>query len=455
MSLGQKYGAFRDLFGRYGRVFRYFWTRRKEHEGNLFNEHEAAFLPAALSLQEMPVSSSARLTAKVLMALVAVALTWAIFGRIDIIVNAKGKVVPSGRVKAIASLEIASVRALHVQEGQHVNAGDVLVELDTSSSDAERDKATEDRMGAILESERAKALISAIDRNAAPQLPKLETLRTKFHADIPSDKWQESQQHLDGVYRDYKARLQRIDSDIARYGAALPLATQRATDYRALLANNDVPRHAWLEKEQERIDLEGQLADARNQRFALIADVRKTALDSQEEGERIAAASNQDAIKSAARSKLLQLTAPVEGTVQQLTVHTVGGVVPAAQTLMLIVPSENGVELEASLENKDVGFVQEGQSAAVKIEAFEYTKYGTVPAVVRHVSHDAVEDEKKGLLYSVNLIPNNSTIFVEGKAVPLTPGLAVNIDIKTGERRIIEYILSPLMEHQREALHER
>jgi hemolysin D len=450
--------AYRELLGHYRKVFAHFWRQRKSLGGGIFNEHEAEFLSPALSLQEKPVSSTARLTARILMALVAVVLLWAIFGHVDIIVNATGKIIPSGRIKTIASVEVASVRALHVVEGQQVKAGDVLIELDTSASDADRDKAMGDQGDAILEVARAKALIAAVDSGKSPQLPKLDTLRAETHADISPAKWQAEQLHVEGLYRDYLAKLQRIDGDITRYSEALPLATQRANDYQALLKDHDVARHAWLEKEQARVDLEGQLADARNQRAALMTETKHTAYDQLTEGSRIAASSRQDALRSGSHSKLLQLTAPVDGTVQQLTVHTVGGVVPFAQPLMQIVPKESAVEVEASLENKDVGFVQEGQPAEVKIDTFEYTKYGTVPAVVTHVSRDAVQDdkdEKKGLLYTIKVMLNKSTMAVEGKAMPLTAGMSVNVEIKTGDRRIIEYVLSPLMEHQREALHER
>jgi len=179
------------------------------------------------------------------------------------------------------------------------------------------------------------------------------------------------------------------------------------------------------------------------------------AYDALTEGDRAAAASHQDAIRSAAHSRLLKLTAPVEGTVQQLTIHTVGGVVPAAQPLMQIVPKENRVEVEAFIENKDVGFVQEGQSAAVKIDAFDYTKYGTISGKVVHVSRDAIQDEKQGLIYSTKVALDKSSILVNGREMPLSAGMSVRVEIKTGDRRIIEYVLSPLIQHKRESLNER
>ncbi len=458
MSSRYRLATYRELLIRYREVFTHFWRLRKSLDGGLFNEDEADFMSPALSLQEKPVSSTARLTARLLMALVAVALLWSTFGHIDIIVNATGKIIPSGRVKTIASVDTASVRALHVTEGQQVKAGDVLVELDARETNADRDKALGDQSDAVLEVVRAKALIAAIEGGRMPQLSGLDFQQTEGHLDIPPAKWRAEQLHVESLYGDYLAKLKRIEGDIARYSEALPLATQRADDYRSLLQDHDVARHAWLEKEQARIDLEGQLADARNQRVSLITETRRTAYDQLTEGSRIAAASLQDAVRADSHSKLLQLTAPVDGTVQQLNVHTVGGVVQAAQPLMEIVPAENSVEVEAFLENKDVGFVHEGQVAEVKIDTFEYTKYGTIPARVTHVSRDAVQgdkDEKKGLLYTIKVMLNKSTMRVEDKVMPLTAGMSVDVEIKTGERRIIEYVLSPLIEHQREALHER
>src|SRR5690606_23142708 len=118
------------------------------------------------------------------------------------------------------------------------------------------------------------------------------------------------------------------------------------------------------------------------QRTALIAHTRNEAYAAIADGDKIIAAVQQDRRRAGERSKLLKLTAPVDGTVQQLTVHTVGGVVPAAQPLMQIAPESDVVEVEAFIDNRDVGFVREGQSAAVKIDAFNYAKYGTVPATV-------------------------------------------------------------------------
>jgi hemolysin D len=447
MSMRHRLQSWQELLRRYSAVFAHCWKLRHTMRTDFFNKQEAEFLPAGLALQEAPASFTLRWTARILMALVLFVLLWSIFGHIDIVVNAAGKIIPSARTKTIASVDVASVRALYVTEGQEVHAGEVLMELDSSSSDAEHDKAEDAVAQARLQVARAMAMITAVNKLQLPQLGAV--------AEVSAVLWNAASQHLDGQYRDFYAKLTRLDGEITRYAQALPLATQRAEDFKALLPDHTVSQHAWLEKEQIKLDLEGQLVEAKNQRAALIAQTRKEAHDAMADGNKIIAAAQQDQRRAGEHSKLLKLTSPVDGTVQQLIVHTLGGVVPAAQPLMQIVPKENVIEVEAFLENKDVGFVKTAQIAAVKIDAFDYTKYGTIQASVRHVSQDAIEDDKKGLIYATKITLDKSSIFVEGKNLPLSAGMAVNVEIKTGTRRVIEYVLSPLMQHQREALHER
>jgi len=151
----------------------------------------------------------------------------------------------------------------------------------------------------------------------------------------------------------------------------------------------------------------------------------------------------------------MRLTAPVSGTVQQLALHTVGGVVTPAQPVMVIVPEDQPLEIEAFIENKDIGFIRPGQEAEVKIETFQYTKYGTIPARVDFVSHDAINDEKRGLIYFSRVKMQRPRVNVDGVEVNLSPGMAVTVEVKTAKRRVIEYFLSPLMQYSSESFRER
>ena len=448
MSLRHRLQAMAELITRYLHVWQHYWQQRRQLDAPDLREHEAEFLPAALALQTRPVSPTGRWVARILMALVAVVIAWSILGHVDIVVNGQGKVIATGYTKTISSVEVAAVQALYVQEGQAVRAGDTLIELDTRQTDSERDKAEADRQLAQVQAATALSLLQAITNRQRPRL--------EHTPDVAEQRWQAGEGYLADQWSDYNAKRVRLEGQISRYSVALPLAQRQERDYEALAKTRDISADAWLQKKQARIEISGELTDARNQLAELTTDTRKTAQDRLEQANRTIAAAEQDVKRAAAHHTLLILTAPVDGTVQQLTVHTVGGVVPAAQPLMQIVPNDSKVEFEAFIEDRDVGFVRETQYAAVKIDAFEYTRYGTADAVVSHVSRDAIQDEKKGLLlYSVKVGFDKSELMVDGHPVPLTPGMSGNVEIRTGTRRVIQYVLSPLIQHARESLRER
>lgn len=455
MSTNHRRQAYKDLWKRYREVFSYYWKHRKEMPTEIFNEDEAQFLPAALAVQETPPSKTARLIARVLISMIVIAFCWAIFGHMDIVVNAAGKVIPSEYTKTIASVDTASVVSLHVHEGKTVRAGDILIELDADATRADHLKAQTELTEFALQLERNQALLLAIDNKHQPQLPALDTLNAQYRATIDPARWQAAQLHVQGQYQDYHAKLTRLSDEITSYETTLPLLTQQAASYRTLAATNDVPRNAYLDKEQARQQLAGQLQIARSQRASLQAETLRMAHDEIAQARRGVSASRQDVERYNAMTRLYTLRSPIDGTVQQLTIHTVGGVVAAAQPLMQIVPTEGPVVVEAFIENKDKGFIHVGQTAAVKVDTFQFTKYGTLPGEVVHISEDAIEDEKRGLIYAVRVRLNQTELNVEGKATRVTPGMSVNVEIKTGERRIIEYVLSPLLRHSHEALNER
>jgi hemolysin D len=163
----------------------------------------------------------------------------------------------------------------------------------------------------------------------------------------------------------------------------------------------------------------------------------------------------QDVTKAGQKADLQRLTSPIDGVVQQVAVHTVGGVVTPAQELLIVVPQDHPVEVEAQVENKDVGFVKNGQIVEIKVETFPFTLYGTIPGKVLSVSDDAAPIDKVGLVYPTRVSMDRATMQVEGKQVNLSPGMAVTVEIKTGQRRVIEYLLSPLLKSIKESLRER
>jgi hemolysin D len=467
--------AFADLLERYGAVFRHAWRERKQFDTPPRLAHEAQFLPAALELQEAPVSPAPRIAMWLLIAFAVIALLWAVFGYMDVVATAHGRIVPSDRTKVIQPFDTATVKAIHVIDGQAVKAGEVLVELDATSTAADSTRIANDLLTARMQGARALAMLDVL---ATGRLPVLERI-----PDVATGRLAQERRILDGQYGEYQARLARIDADIAKREAELastreivtkleqtaPIARRRAQDFKDLVGRNFISEHGYLDKEQLRIEQEADLAtqrsrlkelaaslqEGRSQRISLQAEAKRLALDSLNEAEQKSTSYRQELVKAQSRDKLMTLTAPVDGTVQQLAVHTVGGVVTEAQQLMMVVPKDNPIEIEAFVENKDIGFVNPGQEAVVKIETFPFTKYGTIEAKVASVSSDAVNDEKRGLIFPARVLPARTKLQVENKTVNLTPGMAVTVEVKTAQRRVIEYFLSPLLQYKDESLRER
>lgn len=467
--------AFGDLLRRYTTAFAHAWRHRTQMEPGDRLPHEAQFLPAALSLQETPVSPAPRVAMWLLLSFAVLALLWAVLGHIDVVATAQGKVVPNDRTKTIQPFETATVKRILVSDGLPIKAGDVLIELDATTALADKERVQGDLAVARLQIARGRAMLAVIDKGAPPKLARPEQ--------VADTQFMEAERLLAGQAAEYSAKLSRIDAEVTRREAELrstqelvrkleqtvPIAQLRAKDFKNLVDQNFVSKHGYLEQERERIEQEGDLAnqksrlkeieaalrEARGQRQELTAETHRIALDSITDGQQKRAALEQDFLKAESRGKLMQLTSPVDGTVQQLVVHTIGGVVTPAQPLMVIVPRDNPLEVEAFIENKDIGFVKPNQDAEVKVETFQYTKYGTIHAKVTSVSHDAINDEKRGLIYSTRVKMAKSTILVDGTEVNLTPGMAVSVEIKTGKRRVIEYFLSPLIQHTSESLRER
>ncbi len=465
-----------DLLTRYRAIFSAAWQARAQLAGPGLLTDEAAFLPAALSLQETPVHPAPRRMAYVIMSFFIIVIIWAIFGKIDIVATAPGRIVVSERTKLVQPLERSVVKRVLVQDGDQVRAGQPLVELDPTIANADKASVAEQVKTAESDALRARAMLNAM--GTGQNRPKANFPSGWSAADTASARAQ-----LDAEWSDITAKLAKLGSEIARrqaeistareliakLDATLPLARQREKDVAELAREGYMSSHSGQDKTRERIELERDLATQRarlletqaalreseSARAAFEAEARRTLSDREAQADFKHQQASQDQTKATQREKLTVLTAPVAGTVQQLAIHTSGGVVTEAQTLMVIVPEGAQVTAEVTMENKDVGFVNAGQSAEIKLETFPFTRYGTVAATVSRVSADAVNDEKRGALFPATLTLKATQIDVDGKLIRLQPGMNLTAEIKTGQRRVIEFLLSPIQRAGNESLRER
>jgi hemolysin D len=471
-----RWELFKLGFERYRETIKLAWKERREFDTPSLKAHEREFLPAQLELRDSPPSPAPLWSMRLVVLFAAIALVWAIFGKVEIVVQAGGKVIPTGYTKTIQPLETSVVKAIAVRNGDVVRKGDLLIELDSTAPAADVAKTGEQLASARLAAVRSESLLRAMTSN--------QPIKLNVTFDAPAALLAAETNLARGQIAEYRAKLTTLQAElqqrnaelfstqqvVLRLQAAVPIAQERAQNFKEMLAEQFVSRHAYLEKEQDRLDKEGELA-AQTSRLKELeaaisrqksqiesheAEFRRTALDIGNSASQQITQLRQEAVKMQLRDRQYRLLAPVDGVVQQLSVHTIGGVVQSAQPLLVVVPQAGQIEVEVTIENKDIGFISPGQRAVTKVDAFSYTKYGTLEGVVSMVSHDAIQDEKRGLIYQAHILLGSKELAMpDGKKISVTPGMTVVVDIQTGKRRIIEYFLSPLVEYTSTSLRER
>jgi hemolysin D len=465
----------RAFASRYATVFLVAWSARNERPSPERSADERAFLPAHLELIETPASPTARWTARFIIGCFCAGLAWACIGQLDIVAVAPGRTVADSRTKVVQPAETAVVRRILVRDGQVVRRGEHLIELDATATGAEHALAREGLLEARLEAMRLDALAQSLEISVRPRLsdaPGMSPQRVQAEralAQSQFDAYQAKRHALEAAVEQRRAELRTARDSIGPLAESARISRVRAEDYGRLVEGRYVGRHEFLLREQERIAAERVLETQRNrldeiqsaisatdgELRTLITETRQQVLAQLREANERIARFTPEVAKTEQRDSLMVLRAPVDGTVQQLAVHTVGGVVTPAQALVAVVPSNEALEVEATVLNKDIGFVRPGQQVTVKVESFPYTRYGYLTGTVASVSHDAAQDEHLGLVFPARVTLSNSTLDIDGVEVGLTPGMSLSLEIKTGKRRVIDYLLSPLRQHTREALRER
>jgi len=454
-----------------------------------------AFLPAALEIVETPPSPIGRTVALTLIAAFCTALAWASLGKVDMIAAAPGKIIPTGRSKVVQPFETGVVRAIHVSDGEKVKAGDVLIELDPTINDAELGHLQSDLVAARLDAARLRASLADGDPLAAFEPPEgapLGLLATERQLLLD----QTGEQHaklaaLDRQRAQREAERATDAATIAKIEAMIPILQQRVDIRKYLMDRETGSKVLYLEdlsrlvEQQKELgvqqshlqEAEAALAAVIETRQQAVEEYRRTRLGELATAEAKAAGLAQDVVKASEKSRLQVLRAPVDGTVQQLAVHTVGGVVTPAQALLEVVPLDSRLEIEAMVQNRDVGFVHAGQEAEIKVDTFNFTKYGLLHGTVLNVSADSIDRSKpspdagnkagsesadsasepqgRELVYDAHVSLDRTSMDVDGRDVPLSPGMAVTVEIKTGAQRVISYLLSPLLRFTHDSLHER
>lgn len=452
-------------------------SKRKEIDRG---KQEREFLPAALEIVETPALPMARFVLLFICLVVVLVLVWAFIGKLDVHATLQGRVIPAGKIKVIESLGQSSfghavVKKIYVKEGNEVKKDDLLIELNPTEREADLEQIISEYKTAQIVTLRFHKMIELSEEsNEFENLPEIEGLSKEMY--------QLHEDYLRSEVETHQARLGFIAADITQ----LEIDRERLINMVAIRKKVVLTLEIELERKQklykkgfasgqetllaERalfteqtslVNEQGQIASIEagvektfSQRKEIIAAFKEKAFAGLTEAERNLSSLKQELIKAKEREARSRLTAPVAGTVRQLAVHTEGDVVSPGERLMVIVPKDAILEIEAVMENKDKGFVVKGQKARVKVAAFPFTRYGTINGKVEDVSNDAIELEQ-GLMFPVRVSLSREYMLVRNQKIKLTPGMMVTVEVHTGERRVIEYLLEPLLRYKDEAMRER
>lgn len=435
---------------------------------------ETEFLPAILEVTDTPPSPVGHMVMWSIILLLAVGLIWSFLGHIDETAVAEGKIIPSGQVKTVQVKNKGIIREIKVKEGDYVKEGDTLVILDPTTSNADYDSLKKRAAYFALDIKRLEAELSG-----QPFLP--DNYDDLTVNDIQAERMlYESRQ---GQYRaDYnaasalltqkKAALQAAKEGYDKYRGMYAIATEKERRLQTLLEQNAIAEFQLLEHQSQRIELErnmyaqqdmleqaqAEMDEAQHKLSSLDETYKRDVMTSLVEARKQYYAFEEEMKKAEEDAALTTIAAPCDGRVYNLSVHTLGGIVTDAQALMMIVPNDAELEFEVWADNKDIGFIRNGQEAEVKVQTYNFQKFGVVRATVEDISPDAASDEKDPITYEkyrlrLKIQPDSWDIF--GESFKLGPGMHVTAEVKIKQKRIIDYFLDPFRQYTSEALRER
>lgn len=445
---------------------------KKDGQAQCLTRSEQEFLPAALEIVETPPSPLGRILVWFIIFIFTIAILWACIGQVDEVAVAPGKVIPSGYTKTIQAEDKGVVNKIYVKDGSKVQSGELLMELDTTFTAADLTRLTKEQAYYQLEIKRLLAEqsdqpflieneLAVAPQDAQFQLQLYNSRQAAFKTKLSAGR-QTVEQAQSAVYSS-QATKEKLTMQ-------LEIATEQEEKMLKLVEQGATSQFQYQAYREKQITLKQDLAAQNSE----LSKAQHVLLESMETVSNIMSERDKDIIaklvedrrqlqgieeeikKAKEKHRLSKIIAPISGTVQQLAIHTVGAVVTSAQALMLIVPEGEQMEIEAWVANKDIGFMFAGQAAEIKVETFNFQKYGTLSGKLVEISSDAIEDKDKGLVYRAILRTDQDHFELANmRQVYLTPGMAVTAEIKTRQKRIIEYFMDPFLKYRSEGLRER
>lgn len=429
------------------------------------------FLPTAVEILETPPSPMGRMLVWAVLILFVLVILWSFIGEIDEVVVARGKVIPIGYTKVLQSEDKGIVKRILVQEGQKVKEGELLMELDRTMSESDLNALKKEI--AYYDINIRRILAELEDKPFVPGAGgEVDTKDFVQQVSLYNSRQSEKKARLefyDAQIRQKDDSVRVAESSLEKYKQLLAIAREREENLKEIVEQGAISKYTYLEYKGKRIELEQNVSMNLSQLSAAKAEASAARQQKaqywaewnrQLQEELINCRKQFNTLKESERkaelkNKLIEIKAPVDGAVHKLDIHTVGAVVQEAQGLMQVVPEGTPMEVEAWMENKDVGFVRSDMPVEIKVDTFNFQKFGTIKGKVREVSPDAIEDKERGPLYRVMVSMEEEKLHMDNRDLQVYPGMTVSAEIKTRKKRIIDFFLEPFQTYKNEALRER
>lgn len=426
------------------------------------------FLPAAEEIIETPPSPFGYIVLWLITILLVIALAWSYFGKLDIIAPATGKVSPEGSIKTIQPAVPGVISDIRVNEGQKVKKGQLLVQLDDSMAKSEVEIAEKALIVARLErdilsktvtGEDVASMVGAADISdgvkehlialAESKISVSEVQQQLLSSGVSSaqqqleSQWQNKQTAQSNI-KELRIREQELKCELknsnpfneASIRSELNAMQQQITSLEGSFTTHDqqiAQAQLGVNEASKRLDAYIAESEARTYSDIVDGDKRITELEN-------------ELAKAKQAIEHLSIKSPVDGTVLSLVTKTVGGVVSVAQSVVEIVPEDAPLVIDATVQNKDIGFIQVGHPVVIKVDTYSFQRYGHLKGTVESISPDAINDEQQGLVYKMKVVIDDYETS-KGNVIKIEPGMGVTAEITTGKRRIVEFFLDPLMTH--------
>ncbi len=422
------------------------------------------FKPHLAEIEDTPVSPLGRKILWAIVLFMLIASLWLYFGKTDVVVSGRAEVIPVGNVKTLQSLDSGVIKQIFVKEGDSIKKGAALIEIDPTVAKTNIEAKKRNIELLSLEVKKLQALIDG--REFIPPADVDSDVRVMISGMYKAQQGSIDSQKLqiDAQIREIEDQIRGLEVDINRAKSLLEIGLQEERRMRSVL--DLIAKNNYYQKQKENIGYKNDI-QRKEREIAALKDklhelqVQKNSLDknfkarlyedlSRKTRELTNLKSEVQAIEFKKRKQVI--TSPVDGIVAKIAVNTVGGVVTPAQKLITVVPKDAPMQLKAIIENKDIGFVKKGMEAVIKIDTFDYQKYGLLHGKVEKISANAIEDEKLGLVYEVYIKPEKNYIEADGEKHYLIPGMSARVELKVGERRIIEFFIYPLIKYYKEGI---